>query len=355
MSRIALCLLLLISQGKQKQPRPRREKPGTWQAAASGTTVTLRGVCFGDAAHVWAVGDKGTILHSGDGGKTWQKQQSESDGTLRAVHFVDASRGWIVGDGDSAAPSPRGHVVQGRPMKAGTCLITSDGGKTWKRVWVHTNFELRSIFMASERVGQICNHGGNDHQDGDRMLTSDGGENWSQTRVYRGLNDCFWSDEQTAWAVGSPVVVGFLPEPTDELYRQKRARIVATTDGGKTWSPQPSPDLPGESELRSIWMYDRKTGVAVGDGGAICRTTDGGKSWTAVASGVQTNLYGVVVPSEKIGWAVGEQGVILQTQDGGKSWRVAAQAGKALFAVHAADGGKRAVAVGADGTIFSLQ
>lgn len=64
-----------------------------WDAVASGTENTLRGVCVADKKHAWAVGDKGTILATADGGKTWASQKSESDGTLRAVNFLNALEG----------------------------------------------------------------------------------------------------------------------------------------------------------------------------------------------------------------------------------------------------------------------
>ena len=325
-----------------------------WQEVTSGVDSTLRCVSFADKENAWAVGDKGGVLHSKDAGKTWEPVKTPSDGTLRGVHFVDKEHGFVVGDGDSDAPAARGHVVfgTGKPMKAGSLLITTDAGTNWQRTTIQTNFELRAVWMASDKVGQICNHGGS-HADGDTIVTKNGGKGWRTDRVYRGLNDCFWLDEQEGWAVGSRVSVGFFPAPDDALYTEKRARIVHTSDGGKTWAPV---NAPGGSDLRRVRFADKDTGVIVGDKGAILRTTDAGKTWEPVKTDVTANLFGLAFADAKHGWIVGAGGVILETKDAGATWTSAASpTTKNLFSVDSARGGASAVAVGADGTIIRIQ
>jgi len=238
-------------------------------------------------------------------------------------------------------------------MKSGTCLATTDGGRTWTRNWVQTNFDLRFIRMASPRIGQICNHGGSEHADGDTIVSGDGGKKWGMKRVYRGLNACFWNDEKTGWAVGSPVAVGFMPTPTDALYTRREARIVSTVDGGATWKPQ---DSPKTGELRGVWFTGKDHGVAVGDGGAIQVTTDGGATWMNTGGEEKTNLTGVAFADKERGWTVGDQGTVLETRDGGKTWkRVEVETKQPLYAIHVADKGKVAAIVGAEGTILRLK
>jgi len=326
-----------------------------WKEVKSGTDATLRSVWFADKAGVCAVGDKGTILASADGGKTWQSRKSPSEATLRGIHFSDKANGWIVGEGDSSAPPARGHILLGPNVRmgCGSLLVTTDGGQNWTRgPWVQTSFELRAIWMVSPKVGQICNHGGGGHPDGDTIVTKDG-LRWSQRRVYRGLNACCWVDEKTGWAVGSRVTVGFIPTPTEATYTHKATRIVATTDGGATWTPQDSPDT---GELRGVWFTDKDHGLAVGDKGAVQLTTDGGKTWANVPSNTQANLRSVTFADAKTGWIVGDKGTILQTADGGKEWKQAASSAQSdLNGVHANEGGKVVVAVGAGGTVLRLE
>lgn len=68
---------------------------------------------FIDTQTGWAVGEKGTILHTADGGKTWIKQKSCTKDKLMSVHFVDIQTGWAVGSNN-------------------TILHTSNGGESWE-------------------------------------------------------------------------------------------------------------------------------------------------------------------------------------------------------------------------------
>ncbi len=328
-----------------------------WKKVKSPVRTNLRAVYFADDKTAFATGDGGTVIVSRDGGRKWKKVKVQSKATLRGVHFTDSKHGWICGDGDPDGPYPKGHRVTGRPMKCGTCLITKDGGKKWERVWVQTNFDLRSIWMASKKVGQICNHGGEDHADGDKIITGDGGKNWQQKRVYRGLNDCCWVSESEGWAVGSRVSVGFMGGrgPTSPLLKNKSARIIHTTDGGQTWEPVDAPDIGGMNQLRSVWFVDRKFGCAVGDDGSILVTSNGGRKWTLCRKVTDNALYAVCFTDSKNGWAVGEDGIILKTTNSGKSWKKErASTRETLYGLHFNEKGNAGIAVGEKGTIISL-
>jgi photosystem II stability/assembly factor-like uncharacterized protein len=77
--------------------------------------VNLYGMSYGDADHVWVVGEFGIVIASADGGRTWQQQHTPVESTLCGVRFLDASKGFAVGI-DS------------------TILATTDGGTTWRTV-----------------------------------------------------------------------------------------------------------------------------------------------------------------------------------------------------------------------------
>lgn len=62
---------------------------------------TLHDVVFPTASDGWAVGDAGTILHTGDGGTTWEAQSSGTFYSLRRVAFRDSLTGWIAGGDES--------------------------------------------------------------------------------------------------------------------------------------------------------------------------------------------------------------------------------------------------------------
>src|SRR3569623_1138426 len=57
----------------------------------------LTDVMFVDAQRGWAVGDRGVIWHTSDGGKRWQMQSSGVACRLESIHFIDSENGWAAG------------------------------------------------------------------------------------------------------------------------------------------------------------------------------------------------------------------------------------------------------------------
>src|SRR5579872_6067663 len=97
--------------------RPRAREPSPIEDDAN-----LHDVQFVDSRHGWAVGDRGVIWHSADGGETWALQQSGVSCPLESVCFLSDRVGWIAGGG--TIPFTR--------QSYGVILRTSDGGGTWQ-------------------------------------------------------------------------------------------------------------------------------------------------------------------------------------------------------------------------------
>lgn len=125
--------------------------------------------------------------------------------------------------------------------------------------------------------------------------------------------------------------------------------ILATADSGTTWTRQyacaastpclsSSRDHLGDT-LLSVSFVDASHGWATGSGGTILATADGGATWTpqlacqetsaAVvrqycnqlsADRVTVDLHGVSFVDATHGWAVGDKETILATTDGGRIW-----------------------------------
>ncbi len=92
--------------------------------------------------------------------------------------------------------------------------------------------------------------------------------------------------------------------------------ILATKDGGKTWSRQFAPF----EDLYAIDMWSPTQGCAVGAKGVIVRTLDGGASWSKCISGTTSYLLDVDFVDDTYGWAVGYRSNVLRTTDGGQTW-----------------------------------
>lgn len=107
-------------------------------------------------------------------------------------------------------------------------------------------------------------------------------------------------DEAHGWAVGDG------------------GMILATRDGGSSWSPQGDTD----KDLRAVSFVDTLRGWAAGRDGILLHTEDGGRHWRRQDSGTERNLYGVsFAPSGRTGWAVGDDGTVLASRDGGHTWQ----------------------------------
>ena len=81
-----------------------------WLPQRSGVRMDLFDVKFFDAREGRAVGSGGTVLHTKDGGASWTAEDSKTPHQLERLFFVGRSRGWAVGFG--------GTVISFRPATA---------------------------------------------------------------------------------------------------------------------------------------------------------------------------------------------------------------------------------------------
>lgn len=121
------------SANSQPVSRIVREPSPQQQAAAH---AKLYAVSFFDARFGWAVGARGTIYQTLNGGATWRLQNSNTDADLFDVKFADNSRGWAVG-------------------AQGTLLETRNGGATWTLIKTDTTHDLERLHVAA-RGALVC-------------------------------------------------------------------------------------------------------------------------------------------------------------------------------------------------------
>ncbi|MFV3405163.1 MULTISPECIES: WD40/YVTN/BNR-like repeat-containing protein [Pseudomonas] len=145
---------------------------------------------------------------------------------------------------------------------------------------------------------------------GDRghiLFSDDQGKTWTQARVptRQLLTAVFFLDDKRGWAVGHD------------------AQILASNDGGATWSKQ-FEDLSREAPLLDVRFLDAQHGFAVGAYGALLETTDGGQHWQDVGERLdnpdQLHLNAITQVKDAGLFIVGEQGSMFRSADDGQTW-----------------------------------
>lgn len=144
-------------------------------------------------------------------------------------------------------------------------------------------------------------------QRGHIIYSDDEGKTWTQAKVptRQLLTAVYFVDAKHGWAVGHD------------------AQILATTDGGTTWTLQ-FEDPERESPLFDIWFENLDRGFAVGAYGTLLTTTDGGKSWEDVGDLLDNedgaHLNAVIQVKDAGLLIAGEMGVIFRSADNGETW-----------------------------------
>ena len=220
----------------------------TWSDTASPFNKALTEIRCPSSSVCYAAGDRGTVLKSIDGGVTWSYLQSTDGNPIYGLTCPT--------DSVCYATDIYGHIVK-----------TSDGGATW--TWQSTPVTTPGL-----------------------AVPGSGGPN-----PFAGLFGISCVDANTCVAVG-----GFPPAGTDPP-------IVATTDGGTTWTLETSNSGTGNYLHAVSCLPGTTTCTAVGRGGSIVTTTDL-LTWTKATSGTTNMLDSVTCLSTTFCMASGQNGTI---------------------------------------------
>lgn len=283
-------------------PTPKPAPLGEWVAVPGLPARDLYDVFFVDEGFGWAVGDRGTILHSRDGGITWTVQPSGTQERLEAVFFVDRSQGWTVG--------------------VRTILHTTDGGQTWVRQPSPVDDEtFVAVEMRSATDGWIVGDGG-------AALRWDGSRWVLQAQTGYAFTDLQLLDADHGWATTVEGTTG---------------RVVKLTAG--RWSVAAT-----FQPLYGLHVPAPGTGWAVGGRGTAVRQMEGRWEYVSRPPVGGLALRAVYTPDGVHAWAVGDQGLIFYFD--GTRWQNRSNAAvtrEDLYAIHMTLDGRRGWIVGAAG------
>jgi photosystem II stability/assembly factor-like uncharacterized protein len=284
----------------------------------SGTDELLIAVSVVDSQVVWVSGAGGTWLRTTDGGRNWQGGRVPGADTLqfRDVHALDASNAWLLSIGEGE---------QSRIYR------TRDGGATWALQF--TNPHPRGFFDCFGFWDENTGLAFSDSFDGRFLIveTSDGGSRWTEVAASRlppaSEGEGSFAASGTCVAVygDSLAWIGTGASPAG-------ARVLRTTDRGRTWDAAMTPIVAGSAAgIASVAFRDARNGAALGGDIAlpdsvrdnVALTTDGGLTWEPGGRPAFTGaVYGAAwvphAPRPTL-LAVGPRGVSVSA-DGGRSW-----------------------------------
>ena len=320
-----------------------------WTLQTSGVTSRLRGVSAVSDRIAWASGADSTVLRTTDGGATWKKLVVTTDKLdFRDIDAIDGNIAYVLSIGNG----PASRIYK-----------TTDAGATWtlqfknedpKAFYDAMSFWDRNhgIVIGDSIDGQFC-----------IMTTENGGRTW--VRVPASALPPALENEGAFAASGTNIALFGKTHAWIGTGAGAKARVLFTTDRGRTWSIAETPlNASASAGIFSLAFRDALNGVVVGgdyrkeneavDNLAV--TSDGGLTWTLVRglSGFRSVVAYVPGATRRTApalVAVGPTGTDFSTDDG-RTW--SAIEGPGFDTLSFAPGRPIAFAAGARGSIGKL-
>lgn len=265
---------------------------------------------FTDSSTGWVVGGIGqqcgdaacpnVVMQTTDAGRSWQRTLTTSV-DLIDLSFASPRDGWILGE-----------TCETKAACKATLVSTASTGQTWSNQDLPLTGHGFRLARISPSVGWV---GAIDNGQAVLIATRDDGKHWDKVETpCHGESLAFDFRSPTAgWLACSGGAGG--GSATDGLYR--------TADGGQTWQTLPplstgtAANQPGGA-VATLAFTSPNDGWIVEGEGEVLATHDGGKTWSLALAAKQSLAAGTFVDSTH-GWVVGNQ-TIWATANGGKSW-----------------------------------
>jgi photosystem II stability/assembly factor-like uncharacterized protein/dienelactone hydrolase len=217
-----------------------------------------------------------------DGGKTWKPVDYKGP-YVKGLCAIDIVKEQYINHGKI---DYKIHIYAvGRVGSPANMMVSHDGGATWTSNSMNNDCKmLFDIKMFDKNNGFVCAASVEDMEKSNALIlkTSDGGKTWKKVYQSNRPFEGTWKASFPTKEVGYVTIQSYNPDPN-----VKQQRIAKTTDGGETWNEI---NLVEDANAREfgIGFIDENHGF-VGTMNTGYETKDGGKTWAKVNLGMACN------------------------------------------------------------------
>jgi photosystem II stability/assembly factor-like uncharacterized protein/dienelactone hydrolase len=217
-----------------------------------------------------------------DGGKTWKPVDYKGP-YVKGLCAIDIVKEQYINHGKI---DYKIHIYAvGRVGSPANMMVSHDGGATWTSNSMNNDCKmLFDIKMFDKNNGFVCAASDEDMEKSNALIlkTSDGGKTWKKVYQSNRPFEGTWKASFPTKEVGYVTIQSYNPDPS-----VKQQRIAKTTDGGNTWQEI---NLVEDADAREfgIGFIDENNGF-VGTMNTGYETKDGGLTWTPINLGMACN------------------------------------------------------------------
>ncbi len=232
-----------------------------------------------DGGRLIAVGERGHVLTSDNGGESWTQARVPTRSMFNAMAVAEGGRIWAVG-----------HDA--------VIVHSADHGKSWSRQFYAPDLETPLLDVWFENA----KHGLTVGAYGLFLETHDGGKKWTRRDV---------DEEERHWNA-------IAESPDGTLYvAAEFGNVFRSRDKGKSWDVLTTPY--GGTFFGALTLSDG-TVLIYGLRGNVYRSADGGGTWQHIKTDTTASLLNGIQCADGTVVIVGLSGAILSSRDGGASF-----------------------------------
>lgn len=277
------------------------------------TQATINKIFFLDQYRGWVVTSAGELFFTYDGGVKWKLIKSQNR-AITDIQIMDQV-GYLVGE-------------------KGLLMKSTDHGATWRDMSLNIKYNLVGVGMLADSCAVVIAADQNSiaKTRGEVFQTYDYGKTWDKHPYKLGngyqdivawppykfyilaLRKTFHSTDYgllyiTGTYEGSRMAFGFDLQDDWGFMVGQEGYFAKSTTHGKSWTEV---DLGIKASLYAVKMFDKNSGVAVGQDGMIVYFSNDGANHTVEYCGQKVDLLTVAVTSDKV-FCGGKQGALYFT------------------------------------------